>query len=430
MDPVISVRNISKRYRIGQVESRKETFAEQVTDFIASPFRNFARLRRLSSFDREDDSVFWALNDISFEVKEGEALGIIGHNGAGKSTLLKILSRITEPTSGEIRIKGRVSSLLEVGTGFHPELTGRENIYMNGTILGMRKREIDAKLDQIVEFSGVGKYLDTPVKRYSSGMKVRLAFSVAAHLEPDVLIVDEVLAVGDMEFQSKCLRKMDEVTGQGRTVLFVSHNLAAVNSLCTRGIVLRRGRKVFEGSQSEAVLVYRRASLAESSEDYVRPNPESIPVISRIRVCEYAEIAEEDCIGGESDGTNSVAVGSHASIIVDLDPKGKVYENCTLSLGIFTNDDMLVVAFKSKVQVNRKWNLREPGRVVIYWKSVNLTPGEYFIKCAFGSEHSMIDDISFGGRLSVILDTDVFGSGNSSRQIQGLIVPSVVWSIP
>ena len=210
-----------------------------------APIRNARNLARLDVSRVADDApdTFWALDDVSFEVKRGEVLGVIGRNGAGKSTLLKILSRITEPTSGRVGIKGRVSSLLEVGTGFHPELTGRDNVYMNGTLLGMTKREIDRKFDEIVAFSGVDRFLDTPVKRYSSGMQVRLAFAVAAHLDPEILIVDEVLAVGDYEFQNKCLGKMEEVAtgGDGRTILFVSHNMGMVRSLCSRCLLPQVG---------------------------------------------------------------------------------------------------------------------------------------------------------------------------------------------
>lgn len=255
-DTVISVKNISKRYRIG-VKEKTETFAQQFANLLVYPIKNLRRIASLSSFKNgEDPTVFWALKDINFEVKRGEVLGIIGRNGAGKSTLLKILSRITEPTTGEIEIHGRVSSLLEVGTGFHPELTGRDNVYMNGTILGMTKKEIDRKFDEIVDFSGIEKHIDTPVKFYSSGMTVRLAFSVAAHLEPEILIIDEVLAVGDAEFQKKCLGKMEDVAGQGRTVLFVSHNMAAVRNLCHKGILLQGGRKIIESNIEEATRYY------------------------------------------------------------------------------------------------------------------------------------------------------------------------------
>lgn len=208
---------------------------------------------------------FWALKDVSFEVQKGDVVGIIGRNGAGKSTLLKILSQITRPTDGKIEINGRIASLLEVGTGFHPELTGRENIFLNGTILGMTRKEVASKFDEIVAFSGIEKFIDTPVKHYSSGMYVRLAFAVAAHLEPEILIIDEVLAVGDAEFQKKCLGKMKDVAGEGRTVLFVSHDLAAVKSLCTRGIVLKEGRTVFNGKIEEAILTYQKLGVQNSS---------------------------------------------------------------------------------------------------------------------------------------------------------------------
>lgn len=253
---VIKVDSISKRYRLGLKEKKADTFAGSVASMIKSPWDNFKRLRNLSKFGDDDESVFWALKDVSFEVKEGEVLGIIGKNGAGKSTLLKILSQITEPTSGQIEINGRVASLLEVGTGFHPELTGRDNIYMNGTILGMTRKEIAKKLDEIIDFSGVEKFIDTAVKFYSSGMKVRLGFSVAAHLEPEILIIDEVLAVGDYEFQRKCLGKMEDVAGHGRTVLFVSHNLSAVTKLCSRGILLSEGRVVVNNAISNVVNRY------------------------------------------------------------------------------------------------------------------------------------------------------------------------------
>lgn len=258
---VIRVQTLSKRYRLGLKEKQAETLAGQIGNIIKSPLVNLKRLREINKFGTEDDSVFWALKNVSFEVKEGEVLGIIGKNGAGKSTLLKILSQITEPTSGKIEIQGRVASLLEVGTGFHPELSGRENIFMNGTILGMTRKEIDSKLDEIIDFSGVEKFIDTPVKFYSSGMKVRLGFSVAAHLDPEILIIDEVLSVGDYEFQAKCLGKMEEVSkSQGRTVLFVSHNMGAVSSLCSRLICLKNGKVSYEGEVLNGIQSYLDSS--------------------------------------------------------------------------------------------------------------------------------------------------------------------------
>lgn len=260
--PLITVDQLSKAYRLGAGQKVHDTLAGALRGVAMAPFRNLRRLRRLNTFaekgaqHRSDDHTLWALNQVSFEVAEGEVVGIVGRNGAGKSTLLKVLSRITEPTSGRAVIRGRISSLLEVGTGFHPELTGRDNIYMNGTILGMTKREIDRKFDEIVEFSGVERFLDTPVKRYSSGMQVRLAFAVAAHLEPEILIIDEVLAVGDAKFQKKCMGKMQDVAQAGRTVLFVSHNMAAIESLCTSGLHIDGGQIVHRGSASSAVRDY------------------------------------------------------------------------------------------------------------------------------------------------------------------------------
>ena len=263
MLPAIRVDNLSKRYRIGSEEQRRDTLAGTAAHLVSSPFRNLSQIRRLSNFgsdDRSDQDVFWALSNVSFEVSPGEIVGIVGRNGAGKSTLLKILSRITNPTTGRAEVYGRVSSLLEVGTGFHPELTGRENIFLNGTVLGMSRKEVKTKLEAIVDFSGVEKFIDTPVKRYSSGMQVRLAFSVAAHLEPEILLIDEVLAVGDAEFQKKCLGRMETIAGEGRTVLFVSHNISAVNRLCPRAILLDEGKVLQDGPSPEVTAVYLTGS--------------------------------------------------------------------------------------------------------------------------------------------------------------------------
>ena len=296
----IKVETLSKAYRIGLEEQIPDTIVGAVADWLKAPLRNLRRLRRLNTFEEATSGeslaashspssisspshsplasshssslsdTIWALRDVSFEVQPGEVVGIIGRNGAGKSTLLKILSRITDPTSGRAEINGRVASLLEVGTGFHPELTGRENVYMNGTILGMTKREIDAKFDEIVDFSGVDKFLDTPIKRYSSGMQVRLAFSVAAHLEPEILVIDEVLAVGDAAFQKKCLGKMSEVSDSGRTVLFVSHNMGAVNRLCQRAIALDEGEVLSDGPTAEVVKSHLKRCLPNNIGNIVR----------------------------------------------------------------------------------------------------------------------------------------------------------------
>jgi lipopolysaccharide transport system ATP-binding protein len=273
-DIVIKVENISKRYRIGIKDQLHDSIGASILSFIKSPLSNYRKYRSLYIFndienenrqERKSDQIdiIWALRDVSFEVKRGNVLGIIGDNGAGKSTLLKILCGITDPTSGYAEMRGRISSLLEVGTGFHQELTGRENVYLNGTILGMKKVEVDRKFDEIVEFSGVEKFIDTPVKRYSSGMRVRLAFSVAAHLEPEIMIIDEVLAVGDAAFQQKCLTKMEDVGREGRTVLFVSHNMPAVIRLCERAILLDKGSILAQGPSQEIVGLHLKSGSDE-----------------------------------------------------------------------------------------------------------------------------------------------------------------------
>lgn len=276
-DVAIRVDNLYKRYRIGltrgdRARQRRRSIIEDLTNLVGRPIRNFRRLRGLTRFDEDgpEGDVLWALNGISLEVRQGEVLGIVGSNGAGKTTLLRILSRITEPTTGYAQIRGRVGSLLEVGTGFHPELTGRDNVYMNGTILGMRRGEVTAKFEEIVEFAQVGKFIDTPVKRYSTGMQVRLAFAVAAHLEPEILLVDEVLAVGDAEFQNKCLGKMDEVSRSSRTILFVSHNMGMLARLCTRAIWIDKGQIRLAGTPSEIVGAYL-SSTGRSEATWTHP---------------------------------------------------------------------------------------------------------------------------------------------------------------
>src|SRR5687768_3802364 len=250
--PAIRISNLGKRYRIGVQQERYKTFRDAVASFAAAPFRRGAR-------HGHSESTIWALRNLDLEIRPGDEVGIVGRNGAGKSTLLKILSRITEPSEGRAEIQGRVGSLLEVGTGFHLELTGRENIFLNGAILGMRRSEIVSKFDEMVAFAGVDRFIDTPVKHYSSGMYLRLAFAVAAHLEPEILLVDEVLAVGDAAFQKKCIGKMNDVAVQGRTVLFVSHNMGAVKELCRTGIVLSNGKIDYHGGIVDAIACYSRS---------------------------------------------------------------------------------------------------------------------------------------------------------------------------
>ncbi|HEX8546729.1 MAG TPA: ABC transporter ATP-binding protein [Cytophagaceae bacterium] len=285
----IKAENLSKAYQLGEIGTG--TISRDLERWFArirgkeDPYLRIGESNDRTSKGTSD--IVWSLKDINFEIEEGDAVGIIGRNGAGKSTLLKILSKVTSPTTGKITGKGRIASLLEVGTGFHPELTGRENIFLNGAILGMRKAEIKKHFDAIVDFAGIERYIDTPVKRYSSGMYVRLAFAVAAHLESEILIVDEVLAVGDGDFQKKCLGKMGEVSkGEGRTVLFVSHNMAAVNALCTQGIVLENGLSVFNGTRGDAVTFYQDMATVSSNFEHIGII-ESAPGNDNIRILEF-----------------------------------------------------------------------------------------------------------------------------------------------
>lgn len=288
--PIITARGVGKKYNLGRSVNASKSLRETLSEAMRSPF---SRARDATGTGGAE---FWALRDASFDVMTGEVMGVIGRNGAGKSTLLKVLSRITDPTTGRIEIHGRAAALLEVGTGFHPELTGRENVYLNGTILGMRKREIDRKFDEIVAFAEVEKFIDTPVKRYSSGMYVRLAFGVAAHLDPEILIVDEVLAVGDAEFQKKCLTKMSDVAHEGRTVLFVSHNMAAVRAICTSALHLRGGTVVARGPVGQVVDEYVKSAVTNVAAELHYAKRDSKPQFTRLALtsatCEYDGILQ------------------------------------------------------------------------------------------------------------------------------------------
>lgn len=295
-DTAVRVEELNKLYRIGVAAESSDSIVGAFSRFVRSPIRNFKKYRSLYNFQDVDfnairngqetlgEDLLWAVKNMTFDVPRGQVLGIIGHNGAGKSTLLKILSRITAPTYGRVEIQGRLSSLLEVGTGFHQELTGRENVYLNGTILGMRKREVDREFDEIVEFSGVERFLDTPVKRYSSGMKVRLAFAVAAHLRPEILIIDEVLSVGDAEFQRKCMGKMETIGEEGRTILFVSHNMPAVTRLCDRVLMVDQGEIIMDGTPHDVVSAYLSSGKGKAP-NYSWPDTGSAPggAIAKLR---------------------------------------------------------------------------------------------------------------------------------------------------
>ena len=324
MANAIEFDNISKQYRLGRVTSR--TLSADLSRWWATsvlgkedPYLKIGERNDRST--RGNSEYVWALRDINFGVQEGDVVGIIGRNGAGKSTLLKLLSKVTAPTTGEIRTRGRIGTLLEVGTGFHPEMTGRENIYMNGAILGMTKQEIRSKLDEIVDFSGCERYIDTPVKRYSSGMTVRLGFAVAAHLDPEILVVDEVLAVGDAEFQKKALGKMKEVsTGQGRTVLFVSHNMAAVRSLCTRGIVLHNGLLVFDGTSKEAVETYTNQCNSVDINKIADAINQKMDFVDNLHIHFNGTEQPESIIYGNQE-TVELKIEGHTSVPIDASAK-------------------------------------------------------------------------------------------------------------
>jgi lipopolysaccharide transport system ATP-binding protein len=421
----VRIENVSKRYRIGTVDQVPDTILGALGALVKVPINNFKRLRRLTRFTDDGDAadVLWALRKISFRVDEGEVIGIVGRNGAGKSTLLKILSRITEPTSGRIEIHGRVSSLLEVGTGFHPELSGRENVYLNGTILGMRKKEIDQKYDEIVEFSGIAKFLDTPIKRYSSGMKVRLAFSVAAHLEPEILIIDEVLAVGDADFQKKCLGKMEHVGKHGRTVFFVSHNLPAVSRLCSRAVLLENGQIVADGSPRDIINRYLNAGTGTNAAR-VWPEPEKAPggKIARLRAIRV--LTDE----GELAETIEVTKSIH----VEMDYEVLLPDYVLLPHFHFHNQEG--VHLFPTLEKDSEWSKR-PRPVGTYTSRVSV-PGNFFAEGNIYVAPAMITqphtEVQFWEAEAVSFQVVDTLSGESARgdytgRLAGVIRPCLAW---
>jgi lipopolysaccharide transport system ATP-binding protein len=405
MDTVIKVENLSKKYLIGHQQDRyltlRDTMAQKARDWgtrFLHPFRASSGepMGNLSTTEE-----FWALRDVSFEVKQGDRVGIIGRNGAGKSTLLKLLSRITEPTTGRITIDGRVASLLEVGTGFHPELTGRENIFLNGAVLGMTKAEIKKKFAEIVAFSEVEKFLDTPVKRYSSGMYVRLAFAVAAHLEPEILIVDEVLAVGDAQFQKKCLGKMQEVGKEGRTVLFVSHNMAAVENLCSIGMVLNQGAKVFQGEVAQAVNKYSNSFVSDISTNLNQRTDRKGK--GRVRI---TQLNIEDTLGNRN---ISFPIGSELSFQIDYQGSEEV-RNPRVIIGVYDNMGAGITRLDTEITGGVPTVLPKTGCIVCTTKEMNLSPGRYLINIAFFSSDEMEDYLVSAAFLD-ITGSDFFNTG-------------------
>ncbi len=359
----ITIAGVGKRYAIGQ-SLRTTNFRESLASIAAAPFR---RLRRLRGYDAADTAEFWALNDVSFTVGVGDVVGIIGPNGAGKSTLLKILSRITPPTNGYIELDGRVSSLLEVGTGFHPELTGRENIFLNGAILGMLREEIRRKFDAIVAFAELDRFIDTPVKHYSSGMYVRLAFSVAAHLEPEILIIDEVLSVGDLHFRNRCLGRMRDMREQGRTVLFVSHDLTSVRQLCNRAILLRAGRVSMEGTPDEVTRTYEQMNREPGCGDdgaAVRVHPPPHYHLRRVELRNQA-------------GTVTRSFDAGDVMDIHLWSSGRAPENSFTAEFKLLNDDDEVISFGTANPMRATYYTADQQHFVCRLGPLPLTEGTY-----------------------------------------------------
>jgi lipopolysaccharide transport system ATP-binding protein len=432
-DTVIKVEGLSKLYRIGSRQNDYRTLRDTITDTFISPFRKIGRTVKrkdlkgdsmLSALSSKQDSppspdTIWALKDVSFEIKRGEVVGIIGRNGAGKSTLLKILSRITEPTEGHAEIHGRVGSLLEVGTGFHPELTGRENIYLNGSILGMRKTEIEQKFDEIVAFAEVEKFIDTPVKHYSSGMYVRLAFAVAAHLEPEILLVDEVLAVGDAAFQKKCLGKMGDVAKEGRTVLFVSHNMTAVLGLCQRAILLGQGRAIVDSYSREVVDQYlqtidQKANLS-LNERVDRVGTQILKFISfELR---------------NSEGTGVSFVRSGQDIVIALKYRSHdVLRNVQVAIGVHGRFDENLFHLSTFTNGTDFDEIPQNGVVLCKLPRTPLQPGRYSFNLFCTVAGEIADWIQNAGLIEVEAG-DFFGSGKLPPADQGAFIVQHSWGV-
>jgi lipopolysaccharide transport system ATP-binding protein len=415
MKTVISVQNISKSYQLGQIDTG--TFSNDLKVWWSRMRGKPNPLLRIGDTDHGNrvGEELWALRDVSFQVEQGEVLGIIGRNGAGKSTLLKILSRITAPTSGTLKVKGRISSLLEVGTGFHPELTGRENVFLNGAILGMTKNDIARKFEEIVDFSEIGEFIDTPVKRYSSGMYVRLAFSVASHLESELLVIDEVLAVGDTVFQNKCVEKMLEVSKHGRTILFVSHNLAAIKSLCSRGMVLRKGKNIFSGGVEESIEKYLdNMSLSGKEIDLsniVRNGTVNEITFEKITFLDYP-----------------MNFGKPIKIKVKLNSKIKSHSFSNLDFGIAIQDKNLnsIIHVSNRYLGYRIDHMADEDEYLFEIENI-LKPGVYSLILFLRSNNEIQDWINNVVRIEI---TD----GNpynffETQQIQGVILPMFNFSV-
>jgi len=385
-EPIIQSEGLSKRYRVGGPKRRHADFREAFDALLGAPLR---RLRALGIDPASEDETFWALKDLSFDVAPGEVLGVVGKNGAGKSTLLKVLSRITNPTEGRVVLRGRVASLLEVGTGFHPDLTGRENIYLNGTFLGMRKREIDRRFDEIVAFAEVERFIDTPVKRYSSGMYVRLAFAVAAHLEPEILLVDEVLAVGDAEFQRKCLGKLDDIAHRGRTVLFVSHNVASVQRLCKKAMLLEGGRLADYGPVAGVIKNYLATSTDETDVARFRPHAR--------RGTGWARIADARLVDESGKSVGSRPCDKDLTFVIDVETRGggeSSLRGLVLELMFFSFEGTAVMSVMNVDDGAAEFPSTDQCRMRVRLPAPTFMPGRYRLKLFLGIPFLQhIDDI-------------------------------------
>ena len=415
-ETVISVENLSKAYRLGVINHGM--LYKDIQSWWARKRGKEDPHSKLDMYNREQldgEDRFWALKDINLEIKQGDRVGIIGKNGAGKSTLLKVLSRVTAPTSGSVKVKGRIASLLEVGTGFHPELTGRENIYLNGAILGMTKTEISRKFDEIVDFAGIGKFVDTPVKRYSSGMYVRLAFAVAAHLEPEILVVDEVLAVGDAEFQKKAIGKMQDVSsGGGRTVLFVSHNMAAVQNLCTKGILLENGGLILYDSTSVVINQYLNANVGINQESVIdlskaKRSNGKLKVIKKIWI---------ENNNGEI--TKSILMGEEFTIKFQFDSE-KPIKNALFGFGIENNRGERITSLNNEISGDIIPSEVKSGTAQLLFKTPNIMDGVYYVSVSIvENQVEWIDYIEQA--ISFEVDSkDVYNSGKLIESSQGKV---------
>ncbi len=428
--PIITVENLSKRYHLGQIGATtlRESAERLMHRFRGrNPEHHMGRISSAVAITSQPRDFpvgtapndLWALKDVSFEVREGEVLGIIGRNGAGKSTLLKILSRVTEPTSGRAIMRGRMASLLEVGTGFHPQLTGRENIYLNGAILGMKKAEIARKFDEIVAFSEVERFLDTPVKRYSSGMYVRLAFAVAAHLEPEILVVDEVLAVGDADFQKKCIGKMGEVAQGGRTVLFVSHNMAAVQQLCGHGVVLEHGTTGFDGDIASAVTYYTKRNTA------IRRRP--LKDRTDRQGNGFMRFTHVDIVNAEGQSIQHIMSGVDIEVRLYYEAAAALADAAVqVSFNLVNSAGAIITSFNSRDTGLSRMPIHHSGVFVCKWPRVGLKSGTYSGTLACSVNGEVADRLPGGFELNIETG-DFFGSGRVVDVAQGDVVFAHNW---